>query len=214
MSVKPSPAAARGIRLALAILGAALLPEALAVCLAGDQQPSVRLGAWGSGPADAADDEAAVARRVEEHDSRLARRVMGLWGVGLSEEQVIAASLGVIVAPVPVDFDCRTTCEFRGPAVKLEPGLGAVKLSAGFAALVGERRGSERFISHVYFGYGLNGVLMHSWSDRSSEPPGETWVGVEGEVTAVMVNFSLGLLGKVSGSDGDLLVTAGVGWGF
>jgi hypothetical protein len=212
--VKASPAAARGIRFALAILGAALVHSAMVVSLAGERKPSDRVEALGGGTADRPEGEAALERRIEEHDSRLARRVMGLWGVGISEEQVIAASLGLIVAPLPVDFDCRTTCEYRGPAVKLEPGLGAVKLSAGFAALVGERRRSERFISHVYFGYGLNGVLMHTWSDRSSEPPGETWVGVEGEVTAVMVNFSLGLLGNVSGSDDDLLVTAGIGWGF
>lgn len=190
-------------------VGRALAPLALLLLAVG---PGVR-GAESAGVAGVADE--ALAARIARHDRALERRVVGLWGAGISEEQVVSGSIGVLVARIPESFDCATTCEYSGPFAKLEPGLGAGKLSVGHARLVGEQRGHEHFLAHVFFGYGIKASVMRTWSERSSEPPGQTWLGVEADVTAVMVRFSLGLFHHVSGDDDNRwLVSAGVGWGF
>ncbi len=153
--------------------------------------------------------------RIASHDADTERRVLGLWGAGVSEEQVLSASVGLVVTDLPSSFDCSTTCQYTGFYAKIEPGLGAGKLSVGRADLVGEQRGSARFVRHVFFGWGVRASVMRTWSDRSSEPPGQTWLGVEADVTAVMVRFNLGLFRHVSGdAEDDWLVSAGIGVGF
>lgn len=210
VSLRPddSPAAPRRrqrpARERVAILGAALL---LAAAPAGARAAA--------GDAAAGQEEEPLADEIVRHDRDTERRLLGLWGAGVSEEQVVSFSIGMIVAELPRSFDCSTTCRFTGPYAKLEPGLGAGKLSVGRASLVGEQRGSDGFVSHVFFGYGVRASLMRTWSDRSSETPGQLWLGVEADLTAVMVRFNLGLFRHVSGdADDGWLVAAGLGLGF
>ncbi len=151
---------------------------------------------------------------ITRHDDDLERRIVGLWGARASRALALSARVGLMVARQPASFDCTTTCEYRGPLVQLEPGIGGGQLSFGHGKVIGEHRGNRHFLAHVFLAYAVKGVILHSWSDASSVEPGETYLGVEGDLTAVMVNFSLGIFRHVSGDDDDWIVTAGLGWGF
>lgn len=187
------------------------LATTVAMLLAAGLASSARAGEAGS-----VDRDAELIARISEHDVELERRIVGLWRARATGAQVFSAGLGMMVVNQPASFDCTTTCEYSGPLIQLEPGLGGGQLSIGHGKAIGEKRENSFFLAHVFLAYAVKGSLLHIWSHESSEAPGETYVGVEGDVTAVMVNFSLGLFRRVSGGADDdrWLVTAGLGWGY
>lgn len=170
-----------------------------------------------AGPGVAAPDEHDELRArilAEERDSET--RVVGLLRVRASHPQGISGAVGAMRVRQPASYDCRTTCAQRGPFVQLEPGLGGLQLGAGWARLIAERGGRERFLSQVYVGFGIKGVLLRTWDDRALRPAGQSFAGIEGEFSITTVNFSLGLLRGISvGRDDERwVVTGGLGWGF
>ena len=144
------------------------------------------------------------------------RRTVAVIGARLSYPQRVSASLGAMFVRQPADYDCRTVCDFRGPLIQLEPGMDSLQLAVGYGMLVGERKDNSFALSDVYVGRGLKGVLLRTWEGSPLSPETQTLVGVEGEFTVTRVNFSLGVLRSLSGSDPDRrwVATGGIGWGF
>jgi len=153
---------------------------------------------------------------VREHDSRTEPRRVGLIGLRLSHPQKVAGSLGAIWVRQPLDFDCATVCDFRGPFFEVEPGLAGAQVGAGYAVLVGEKGRNTRYLRRVYVGLGIRGTLLRTWGNASVTPSEQTFAGVEVDATIAQVNFRVGLLRSLSDPDsGDRwLVTGGIGWGF
>lgn len=154
--------------------------------------------------------------RIREHDSRTERRRVGLLGLRLAHVQRVAGSLGAIWVRQPVDFDCATVCDFRGPFAQVEPGLAGIQLGAGYAVLVGEKGRNTHYLRRIYVGLGVKGTLLRTWGDARVDPPDQTFAGVEVNAAIAQVNFRLGMLRSLSDPEGGerWLVTGGIGWGF
>ena len=166
-----------------------------------------------------ADDAAGGSPGVDEvraNDDRNVRRafVVGRARISVPQEVSIAAA-GLFVRQ-PVDHDCATACYFRGLLVQVEPGLAGGQIAAGYAVVVGETRTTPTIVRAVHVGYAFKGAVLRTWGDEQVDPPDATWVGPEAEFTIVKVNFSLGVLRRLSGDSDDdrWLVTGGIGWGF
>ena len=180
----------------LALLGA--LP-----CPAGDGERS------DAAPAD-------LIEQIREHDSRTEVRRIGLLGLRLSHPQQVAGSLGAIWVRQPVDFDCSSACDFRGPLAQIEPGVAGVQLGAGYAVLVGEKGRNTHYLRRIYVGLGIKAALLRTWGDAAVEPADQTFAGLEVDAAVAQVNFRLGLFRSLSraGTEDRWLVTGGLGWGF
>ena len=166
-------------------------------------------------PSDPGVDSGLVERIVAEEQDFEVRRV-GLARLRASRPQVLSAGVGVIWARLPKNFACVSACEYRGPIVQIEPGIGGGQLSAGYAFLIASRPPGERFLSDVFIGAGIKGSLLRTWSGSTINPSDQTFVGAEGEFTITRFNFSLGALYGVSdNSRGNRWrATFGFGWGF
>ena len=153
---------------------------------------------------------------VREHDSRTERRRVGLLGLRLSHPQQVAGSMGAIWVRQPVDFDCATVCDFRGPFVEAEPGLAGLQLGAGYAVLVGEKGRNARHLRRIYVGLGIKGTWLRTWGNAHVDPAVQEFAGVEVNATIAQVNFRLGMLRSLSHPEPRerWLVTGGLGWGF
>jgi hypothetical protein len=153
---------------------------------------------------------------VREHDARTERRRFGLLGLRLSYPQQVAGSVGAIWVRQPIDFDCSTVCDFRGPIAQIEPGLAGARLAAGYAVLVGETGSNARYLRRVYVGLGIKGTLLRTWGNANVTPADQTFAGVEVSATVAQVNFRVGLLRSLSHTEsGDRwLIAGGLGWGF
>jgi hypothetical protein len=154
--------------------------------------------------------------RISEENKDTEIRVVGLGRARISHPQLLSGALGAIVSRQPEGYDCRTVCEFRGFLMQAEPGLGGGQLSAGYAIVNGIMGPDAHFLSHVYVGYGIKGALLRSWGNSSLDPEDQTLLGVEGELTFIGFNFSLGLFRHAGSGDPDdpWVVTGGMGWGF
>jgi hypothetical protein len=157
-----------------------------------------------------------IASRILEEKRDVERRVVGLGRFRLSFPQRASGAVGVMIVRQPANYDCSAVCEFKGPFFQAEPGLSGGQLAAGYATLMGEKGRNEHFLSRVYTGYGVKGVLMRTWHDASLRPPDQTLLGVEGDFTIVHINFSLAVLRHVGSGDprDPWVVGGGVGWGF
>ena len=190
--------------------------------LARRRLPAVALACLTAGFAFAAGDDGDPTRadrlreRILAEERDRTTRLVGLLRLRASWPQGVSAAVGLMRVHQPSSYDCRTPCPQRGPFVQLEPGLVGLQVGAGWGRLIAERGGNERFLSEVYVGYGIKGVLLRTWDDRTVSPAGQTFAGVEGEFSITTVNFSLGILRGISPGDGDerWVVTGGLGWGF
>jgi len=152
---------------------------------------------------------------AEQQDREL--RVVGLGRVRVSFPQRISGALGAMVVRQPVDYDCRTVCEFRGLYVQAEPGYSGAQISAGYAVVMGETDRSSRFLSRPYLGWGVKGALLRTWDSANLTPSAQTFVGAEGELSIIRINFSLGAFRSVDSGpepENDWIVAGGMGWGF
>jgi hypothetical protein len=150
---------------------------------------------------------------AEEEDRR--RLALGLGGLHLSYPQVVSASVAVMLSSQPKTYDCRTPCDFRGPFIELEPGLGGGKLSVGWARVTGKtnRRGS--FLTAAFIGAAYKLTILRTWGEYGWVPQNRTYAGFELGVPVAQANIGLGLLYRVDNGDGrKWTITGSVGWGF
>jgi hypothetical protein len=149
----------------------------------------------------------------EEADRR--RLALFLPGVHVSYPQVVSASMAVMLTSQPRGWDCRTPCDWRGPFVEIEPGLGGGKLSLGWGRVVGNSNRSGSFLKTAFTGVAYKLTFLRTWSDSGWVPDGRSYAGFELGVPAAGANVGIGLLYRVDGGDGrQWTVTASAGWGF
>jgi len=154
--------------------------------------------------------------QIREHDAQTGLRSVGLLGLRLAHPQQIAGSVGVISARLPLDFDCSTVCDFRGPVVQFEPGLAGAQVGAGYAVVVGEQGRNRFYLRRVYVALGVKATLLRTWGNATTQAADRTFGGVELNASVAQVNFRLGVLRGLSAvEDRDRwLVAGGIGWGF
>ena len=123
---------------------------------------------------------------------------------------------GVVVGHMPEDFDCKTTCLFRGVSIQGAAGPGAGELAIGYASLVGETGRGDWLLRHVYMGWGVRAAMVRTWGSSTLDPEGATFAGVEGAFTIAQVGITLGFFRRFESIPGesDWKVFGGMGWGF
>ncbi|HKQ60844.1 MAG TPA: hypothetical protein VJS92_06115 [Candidatus Polarisedimenticolaceae bacterium] len=167
--------------------------------------------------ADGIEDDPLV-QRILALDRQRVTRYLGLRQANVSRPLVLSATLGVLRARVPVDYDCRTTCDLHGATFQLEGGLGGGKLSAGHALLLVEQKERDaRFFSRVFTALGVKGSLLRTWGEAPERRRDRTYAGAELDYTAINIHLSFGVfypLTRTSGQDRDSLISLGFGWGF
>ncbi len=160
-------------------------------------------------------DDAVMIERLRDEDEDRRRYNLGLAGAQFSYPQVVSASIGVMFASQPAGYDCTTPCDFRGPFLQLEPGLGGGKFSLGWGRVTGHTNRSGSFLTAAFIGLAYKLTFLQTWGDIGWVEAGRTYAGVEFGLPVAQVNLGLGLLYRVDGQDdGRWLVTGGVGWGF
>jgi hypothetical protein len=160
-------------------------------------------------------DEATAMEKVAAEEEDRHRFALGLGGFHLTYPQVVSASIAVMATSQPRSYDCTTPCDFRGPFIELEPGLGGGKLSLGWARVTGNTNRSESFLRAAFIGAAYKLTVLRTWSDLGWVEGGRTYAGVEFGLPVAQANLGLGLLYRVdSGNGGRWLVTGGAGWGF
>jgi hypothetical protein len=157
-----------------------------------------------------------LVHRILEEEQNEEVRVVGLRRLRLSYPLKVSGALGLMRVRQPADFDCSTVCDHRGIFFEVEPGLAGIQISSGYALLVAERKRNERFLSDIYVGWGVRGALLRTWGDSTLDPSGQTFVGVEADLTVTSANIGVGLFhGVARGSEDERwLLTIGAGWGF
>ena len=149
----------------------------------------------------------------EEADRK--RSVLVMPGVRLAYPQVLSVSLAFLLTRRTVGWDCRTPCRFSGPFAEVEPGLGAGKLSFGWARVTGATNAETRFLKAAFMGAAAKLTVLRTWGDDGWLPGGQTYAGLELAVMPARANVEIGVLYRVDGGDGrSWTVTAGAGWGF
>lgn len=167
------------------------------------------------GAADAAAPAIDLARAIADEEADRRRFALGLVGVHLTYPQVVSASVAVMATSQPRRWRCRTPCDFRGPFAGLEPGVGGVKVSVGWARVVGTTDASGRWLTAGYFGLAPKLTLLRTWGDDGWLPGNRTYAGVELGVPIAQANVGIGVLARVDGGDGrGWTITGSAGWGF
>jgi len=160
-------------------------------------------------------DAAAARERLAAEDEDRRRFALGLPGLHISYPILVSASLAVMLTSQPESYDCRTPCDFRGPFVELEPGLGGGKLSVGWARVTGKTNRNGSLLKAAFAGAAYKATVLRTWGDRGNVEGGRTYAGLEFGLPIVQLNLGLGLLYRVDGGDdGQWMVVGGAGWGF
>jgi hypothetical protein len=150
---------------------------------------------------------------AEEQDQR--RFALGLPGLHVTYPQVATVSIAVMATSQPRSYDCTTPCDFRGPFVELEPGLGGGKLSLGWARVTGNTNRWGSLLKAGFIGAAYKLTVLKTWGDLGWIDSGRTYAGFEFGLPVAQANVGIGLLYRVdSGDGGRWLVTGGAGWGF
>lgn len=160
-------------------------------------------------------DDADAMEKVIAEDEDRRRFALGLAGLHITYPLVASASLAVILTSQPSTFDCTTPCDFRGPFVELEPGLGGGKLSFGWTRVTGRTDRSGSFLTAAFIGAAYKVTVLRTWGDLGWVEGGRTYAGLEFGLPVAQANLGIGLLHRVDGGDGGRwMVIGGAGWGF
>lgn len=158
------------------------------------------------------------ARAVDAYpgDTQLERRTGGLLRAQWAYPAQAAVTFGVIVTKLPSDFDCKTTCLYRGATVQGTAGMGAGELTIGYGSLVGETGYGSWLLRRVYVGYGVRAALLRTWGTSELDPDGRTYWGVEGAFTISQFSLTVGVFRPTIPDDAtrSWRLFGGVGWGF
>jgi hypothetical protein len=153
--------------------------------------------------------------QVREELTNLERRWYGLMRIRWSDTQKISAGFGAMLVNQPKNIECSIGCTLRGWHFEIEPGLYGVQGGVGWGKLVGESGRTGRLMHTVHFGWNVRGVVLRTWGDSTLWPQSQTLAGIEGGLSIIRLNFSLGLLRSLSSEAGeDWIITTGIGWGF
>jgi len=160
-------------------------------------------------------DDAGATEKVLAEDEDRRRFALGMAGLHLTYPLVASASLAVMVTSQPSTYDCTTPCDFRGPFIELEPGLGGGKLSIGWSRVTGKTNRSGSFLKAAFIGAAYKFTVLRTWGDHGWVEGGRTYAGLELGLPVAQANLGLGLLYRVDGGDGGRwMVIGGAGWGF
>ena len=160
-------------------------------------------------------DNATAMEKVVAEDEDRRRFALGLAGLHITYPLVASASLAVMLTSQPSTFDCTTPCDFRGPFIELEPGLGGGKLSVGWSRVTGETNRSGSFLKAAFIGAAYKVTVLRTWGDLGWVEGGRTYAGLEFGLPVAQANLGIGLLYRVdSGDGGRWMVIGGAGWGF
>lgn len=174
-------------------------------------------GTGGGAPA-ASPDSLAADRAMQEVREELADvegRWYGITRARWSYPQKFSVAIGALVTEQRKDADCRDPCTVFGWHFEVEPGLYGVQGSVGWGKLVGETGRTERLMHTAYLGWALRGVVMRTWGKSPLTPTDQTLVGIEGNFSLLRLNYTIGVLRSLSSnSSRDLIISAGIGWGF
>lgn len=181
--------------------------------------PGVQTVAWASNTLPAielkSDEQDVALEQVREELTNLERRWYGLVRARWAYPQKISAGFGAIFVEQPSGADCSVTCMLHGWQFEVEPGLYGIQGSVGWGKLVGETGRMKHLIHSVHFAWAIRGVVMRTWGDSPLTPQSQTLAGIEGSISVVRFNFSLGLMRSLSSrADDDWVFSAGLGLGF
>jgi hypothetical protein len=174
-------------------------------------------GADGAGPAANPDLPTAdqAMQQVRDELASVEDRWYGITRARWSYPQKFSVAVGAMVTEQRRDADCAEPCTLYGWHFEVEPGLYGVQGSVGWGKLVGETGNTEHLMHTVYLGWALRGVVMRTWGDSPLTPTNQTLAGIEGNFSLLRLNYSIGVLRSLSSdSSRDLIITAGIGWGF
>jgi hypothetical protein len=157
---------------------------------------------------------AGVAARAA--DAPDARRTGGLVRAQFGYPAQASLAFGVLVTKMPENFDCKTTCLFRGATVQGSAGTGAGEIAVGYGSLVGETGRGSWLLRRVYIGYGIRAALVRTWGMSNLYPHGVTFWGLEGAFTVSQLSLTLGVFRPTSPLDDghSWRIFGGAGWGF
>jgi len=164
-------------------------------------------------------DQNQAMEQVRKELTDMERRWYGLMRIRWQDTQLFSAGLGAMLVKQPQQADCSISCELRGWHFEVEPGVYGIQGGVGWGKLVGETGRIGRLVHSVHFGWNVRGVVLRTWGDSSLYPQSQTLAGIEGSVSIIRLNFSVGVLRSLySGPDeeyaDDWIITTGVGWGF
>lgn len=164
-------------------------------------------------------DQNQAMEQVREELTNMERRWYGLMRIRWQDTQLFSAGLGAMFVKQPRHADCSMSCEISGWHFEVEPGVYGIQGGVGWGKLVGETGRTGRLVHSVHFGWNVRGVVLRTWGDSSLYPQSQTLAGIEGSVSIIRLNFSVGVLRSLySGPDeeyaDDWIITTGVGWGF
>ena len=166
-------------------------------------------------PARKPDDATTMTEAIVAEDEDRRRLALGLGGLHISYPQVVSASIAVMFSSQPKTYDCRTPCDFRGPFVELEPGLGGGKLSVGWTRVTGKTNWSGSFLKAAFISAAYKLTVLRTWGEYGWVPKNRTYAGFELGVPVAQANLGIGLLYRVDSGDGQKwTITGSVGWGF
>jgi len=153
--------------------------------------------------------------QVRDELTNLEKRWYGLMRVRWSDTQKVSAGLGAMLVNQSRNIDCSIGCTLKGWHFEIEPGLYGVQGGIGWGKLVGESGRTKRLMHTVHFGWNVRGVVLRTWGDSTLWPKSQTLAGIEGGLSIMRLNFSLGLLQSLSSeANEDWIITTGIGWGF
>ena len=157
--------------------------------------------------------------QVREEINNMKHRWYGLMRIRWSDTQLFSAGLGAMLVEQPQNMDCSIGCAIRGWHFEIEPGIYGVQGGVGWGKLVGESGRTSRLMHTVHFGWNVRAVVLRTWGDSSLYPQSQTLAGIEGSVSIVRMNISIGVLKSLYSGPGeeygeDWILTTGFGWGF
>lgn len=157
--------------------------------------------------------------QVREELTNIDRRWYGLMRIRTHNTQILSAGLGAMLSKQPEHADCSLGCSLSGWHFEVEPGLYGVQAGVGWGKLVGESGRSGRLMHTVHFGWNVRGIVLRTYGDNSLFPDEQTLVGVEGGLSIIRLNFSLGIVRSLYSGPGeefsqDWVWNIGVGWGY
>jgi hypothetical protein len=149
-------------------------------------------------------------------DAPPATRTGGLLRASWDYPTQATLGFGVVVTTMPANYDCKTTCFYRGATIQGSAGTGGGELAIGYGSLVGETGHGDWLLRHVYVGYGVRMALLRTWGMSSLDPHGTTFWGVEGAFTVGQFSLTMGAFRPTAPDDDQRAwrIFGGAGWGF
>ena len=144
------------------------------------------------------------------------------YSITCSFPQYVSCGITGIICLNQKRWSTDVGASVAGLLVQLEPGLGGVKLAAGYGFIsstrnfTGHRLGPLGHMGIPYLGYALKAVVLRTAYRPWNLPAGGSYAGAEAQFNFLMLDLRAGVLGQVDGRDWTRpwAATWGVGVGF